>query len=280
MVEAILGALVEDVIARLLSKSNWLVLTGAGVSSESGVPTYRDKQGNWQRKPPVTHQEFLKDHCARQRFWLRNMAGWRFMSEARPNSSHLYLADIEKENQITHLITQNVDGLHQRAGSTHVIDLHGRVDTVGCLCCLKEFPRIEIQELLALYNPRLSQIVGQILPDGDADIDDIDFSMMKIPDCKYCGGILKPKVVFFGDSIPKPKLIDVSNQIELSDGLLVLGSSLVVYSGYRICLEVARQNKPIIIVNTGITRADHIASVKTEERSSTILQAWHDNLIN
>ena len=270
----------EDLIAQLISKSKWLVLTGAGVSAESGVPTYRDKQGNWQRKPPVTHQEFIKDHYARQRFWLRNMAGWRFMSEAEPNSSHRYLVDIEKANQITCLITQNVDGLHQRAGSNHVIDLHGRVDNVGCLSCLKYVPRIEIQELLEFYNPRLSRIVGQILPDGDADIDDVDFSTMKIPDCKYCGGILKPNVVFFGDSIPKPRLTDVSHQMELADGLLVLGSSLVVYSGYRICLEAARQHKPVIIVNQGITRADHIASVKTEERCSIILKAWRDNLIS
>jgi NAD-dependent SIR2 family protein deacetylase len=271
---------VEDVISQLLLKSNWLVLTGAGVSAESGVPTYRDKQGNWQRKPPVMYQEFVKNHEARQRFWLRNMAGWRFMKEAEPNSSHRYLVDIEKHNKIKCLITQNVDGLHQRAGSNRVIDLHGRIDTVGCLSCCSNVPRSEIQDRLERYNPSLSNSVGKILPDGDADIDDIDFFSMKIPDCSYCNGILKPNVVFFGDSIPKQRLVAVSQQMDLADGLLVLGSSLAVYSGYRICLAASRQGKPIVIVNQGITRADHIASVKSEDRCEPILKAWHDALIS
>ena len=264
----------QQVITTLTSSQNWLVLTGAGVSAGSGVPTYRDKQGVWQRLPPVTHQEFMAENSARQRFWARNMVGWRFMVEAQPNAAHLALAALEQISALSHLVTQNVDGLHQRAGSGKVIDLHGRVDTVSCVSCGLKYHRGTLQSWLEQLNPEFNQLAGVIAPDGDAHIDALDYSSMQIPDCEHCGGILKPDAVFFGDSIPRDRLAEAQQQMNLAQGLLVVGSSLTVYSGYRFCLWAQQQGKPIVILNEGATRADKIASLKVDKRCAGILQDW------
>ncbi|MDG1165608.1 MAG: NAD-dependent protein deacetylase [Porticoccaceae bacterium] len=264
-------------ISTLSSSQNWLVLTGAGVSADSGVPTYRDKQGAWQRLPPVTHQQFMTEQSARQRFWARNMVGWRFMIEAQPNTAHLALAALENTNAVSHLVTQNVDGLHQRAGSCRVIDLHGRLDTVSCMSCGLRYHRGTLQSWMQQNNPEFSQSAGVIAPDGDAHIDQLDYSNMQIPDCEHCGGILKPDAVFFGDSIPRNRLDEARQQLTSAQGLLVVGSSLAVYSGYRFCLWAQAQGKPIVILNQGTTRADSIASLKADSRCASILQEWLAN---
>ena len=263
-----------NVLDQLIQRTHWLVLTGAGVSAESGVPTYRDRNGIWQRKPPVKHDEFIKQHSARQRFWSRNMVGWRFMTSAKPNVAHNMLADLEATGHVGCLITQNVDGLHQRAGSQMVIDLHGRMDTVTCISCHLKFPRQPLQQWLEKHNPEYAALTGAIAPDGDADIDDLDYSAMQIPDCEYCGGILKPDAVFYGDSIPKKRLADVEHEMENAKGLVVIGSSLTTYSGYRFCLWAQQQKKPIIIINQGATRADSIATERTDEHCGLVLKAW------
>ncbi len=269
--------MLEQAISILRSQENWLVLTGAGVSAESGVPTYRNSEGVWQRKQPVTHQQFMTDQNARQRFWLRNMLGWRFMTEAQPNSAHRALVALENIGLLSSLVTQNVDGLHQRAGSRNVIDLHGRVDTLSCMSCGIRYPRAPMQRWLEQNNPEYSRIIAVIAPDGDADIDHLDYSKMQIPDCEHCGGIIKPDAVFFGDSIPKDRLTEAQSQLQQAAGLLVVGSSLTVYSGYRFCLWAQQLGKPILIINAGKTRADELATLKLSQPCAEPLQLWADS---
>ena len=264
----------QAVISLLTAHKNWLVLTGAGVSAESGVPPYRNSEGVWQRKQPVTHQDFMAQHSARQRFWSRNMVGWRFMIDAQPNSAHQALVRLEQLGLVSCLVTQNVDGLHQRAGSRAVIDLHGRVDTVSCMACGLKQPRAAIQTWLEAQNPEYSLLAGAIAPDGDADIDHLDYSSMQVPDCPSCGGILKPDAVFYGDSVPKERVQQAEQQLQQADGLVVVGSSLMTYSGYRFCLWAQRQGKPILLLNEGKTRADAIATIKIGGSCAEVLQRW------
>ena len=264
----------KDVISQLIKYSSWLVITGAGISAASGVPTYRDRNGHWQRKPPVTHQDFLNSSVTRQRFWSRNMVGWRFMMKAQPNCAHNVLMALEQEGVVSGIVTQNVDGLHQRAGSRNVIDLHGRIDTVTCMTCRLQLSRQTLQLWLEQNNPEFVLRTGHIAPDGDAELDELDFSVIKGPECSYCGGLLKPDAVFFGDSIPKSRLIKAKNQLLNADALLVIGSSLSAYSGYRFCLWARDQGKPIVIINQGVTRADILAVVTSDIDCSEILQAW------
>ena len=268
----------QALVDKLLTTRKWLVLTGAGVSASSGVPTYRDKNGVWQRKPPVTHQQFMQDYQSRQRFWSRNMVGWRFMSQAQPNHAHRALVALEHSNALTHIVTQNVDGLHQRAGSRRVLDLHGRVDSVSCMSCSTVFTRNSIQKWLDQKNPHFINISGHIGPDGDADIDDLDYSNLNIPDCEHCGGILKPDAVFFGASIPKARLTEAEGHMQRAAGLLVIGSSLTVFSGYRFCLWAQQQGKPIVILNEGSTRADQLATIKYSGPCAPVLQLWQQEI--
>lgn len=264
----------QSALSLLTDHKAWLVLTGAGVSAESGVPTYRNSAGVWQRKQPVTHQDFMAQHSARQRFWSRNMAGWRFMTDAQPNSAHQALVRLQQLGVVSCLVTQNVDGLHQRAGSRAVIDLHGRVDKVSCMACGFQQPRAAIQSWLERKNPEYALLVGSIAPDGDADIDHLDYSSMQVPSCQNCGGIMKPNAVFYGDSVPKERVLKAEQQLQKADGLVVVGSSLMTYSGYRFCLWAQQQGKPILILNEGKTRADAIATVKIGGSCATVLWCW------
>jgi NAD-dependent SIR2 family protein deacetylase len=269
---------VQAVISLLTSHKNWLVLTGAGVSANSGVPTYRDSEGRWRRKQPVTHQEFMAELSSRQRFWLRNMVGWRFMVDAEPNPAHHILARLQQLGVVSSLVTQNVDGLHQRAGSRGVIDLHGRVDTVCCMSCGLQYSRAALQTWLQEKNPKYALLAGSIAPDGDADIDHLDYSRMQVPECQDCAGILKPNAVFYGDSVPKSRTLETEQALQRAAGLLVLGSSLTTYSGYRFCLWAQKQAKPILIFNDGKTRADALATVKKTGDCAPLLQHWLDRL--
>ena len=263
-----------DILKELVSRNNWFVLTGAGVSLDSGIPTYRDSEGNWTRSMPVENQDFIRSSDVRRRFWARNMVGWRFMSEAKPNQNHLHLARIQKKGVISCLTTQNVDGLHQKAGSTDVIDLHGRLDSVTCLSCGLKLARQYIQNVLIENNPHYAEITGAILPDGDAEIDKIPYGSFFVPDCPNCGGILKPDAVFFGDSVPKHVVSKAIDSLKSSNGVLVVGSSLNTYSGFRFCRLAKETRKKLIIINKSPTRADNITDIKVSADCSAVLSEW------
>jgi NAD-dependent SIR2 family protein deacetylase len=248
-----------------------LVLTGAGVSTGSGIPDYRDTEGEWKRRAPVTHQAFVGDAAVRRRYWARSLLGWPQMSQARPNRAHAALAQLQLAGRVQRLITQNVDGLHQRAGSADVLELHGSIHEVGCMDCRARFPRAQVQVQLADANPRFAALRASQAPDGDADLE-ADFDDFALPDCPACGGMLKPDVVFYGDGVPRARLDNALDALAQSDALLVVGSSLMVYSGYRFCVKAAEQGKPIAAVNLGRTRADAMLAVKAVSPCDSTLE--------
>jgi NAD-dependent SIR2 family protein deacetylase len=247
------------------------VLTGAGCSTESGIPDYRDAAGEWKRGRPVMLQDFLGSEHARKRYWVRSLVGWRRMRAAQPNDAHRSLARLELEGRVTQLVTQNVDGLHQSAGSRNVIDLHGRIDVVRCLGCERRLPRAELQQELTRRNPSFTALEAVVAPDGDADLEDLDLTAFDVPACRLCGGLLKPDVVFFGESVPRERVQRAMAALEAADAMLVVGSSLMVYSGYRFAERMAQAGKPIAAVNVGRTRADDLLELKVTERCTAAL---------
>jgi len=253
------------------------VLTGAGVSTRSGIPDYRDEQGEWKRARPVEFRPFITRLEVRQRYWARSTVGWPVIAQAQPNAAHRALAHLEKLGLVGLLITQNVDGLHQAAGSREVIDLHGRLDLVRCMQCTHSLPRAELQRQLLAANPGWAEIEGNVAPDGDVDIER-DFSQFVVPDCPECGGILKPDVVFFGEPVPRERVTRAFEGVAQADALLVAGTSLMVYSGFRFAEAAAAAGKPIAAVNLGRTRADHLFALKvaapTDEVLSEVSQAF------
>ncbi|HTU67415.1 MAG TPA: NAD-dependent protein deacetylase [Steroidobacteraceae bacterium] len=254
------------------------VLTGAGVSTGSGIPDYRDEQGDWKRARPVEFRPFMTDPKVRQRYWARSTVGWPVISGARPNESHRALATLEERGNVQLLITQNVDGLHEAAGSRHVIDLHGRLDVVRCMTNEHAFPRAELQRRLLADNPAWAQIEGRVAPDGDVDLDGRDYSGFVVPDCPRCGGILKPDVVFFGEPVPRERVARAFDGLAQADALLVVGSSLMVYSGYRFAEAAAAAGKPIAAINLGRTRADHLYALKISATCGEVLGDLVQNL--
>ncbi|WP_157900179.1 NAD-dependent protein deacetylase [Rhodoferax koreensis] len=238
------------------------VLTGAGCSTDSGIPDYRDINGEWKRNPPVTYQAFTGDDATRRRYWARSLLGWPMMSGARPGAAHRALAQFEAAGRVAQLLTQNVDGLHDRAGSRRCIDLHGRIDTVRCLGCERRSPRAELQLELRRRNPQWAALEAQPAPDGDADLDGMDFSGFDVPSCPACGGMLKPDVVFFGENVPRERVDAAFAALDAADAVLVAGSSLMVYSGFRFVQAAAAAGKPIAAVNMGRTRADELFTLK------------------
>ncbi|MDX1634251.1 MAG: NAD-dependent protein deacetylase [Marinobacter sp.] len=246
------------------------VLTGAGLSTDSGIPDYRDGDGAWKRKPPVQHQDFMTHHHVRQRYWGRSLVGWGVMRSARPNPAHFQIAELERRGRLSHVVTQNVDRLHQRAGSEQVIDLHGRADEVICMGCGQRQPRDRVHERCDRLNPSFRQYSAATAPDGDADLE-VDFSGFQVADCEHCGGILKPDVVFFGDNVPRPRVASAMAALEASDAMLVVGSSLMVYSGFRFCRQAREWDKPMAALNIGRTRADDMMDLKLNARISETL---------
>jgi NAD-dependent SIR2 family protein deacetylase len=240
-----------------------LVLTGAGISTGSGIPDYRDKDGNWKRKQPVQHQEFMRSHELRQRYWARSLIGWPVMQSAQPNAAHFTLSALEQHGVISQLVTQNVDRLHQKAGSQSTIDLHGRADEVICMQCSLRESRAVTHQRFAAANPAFADLTASAAPDGDADLD-INFDDFVVTGCPLCGGILKPDVVFFGDNVPRDRVNDVFQALSDSSALMVIGSSLMVYSGFRFAREAHAQKKPLLILTHGKTRADALADVKID----------------
>ena len=257
-----------DRIASLLAFADrhprMLVLTGAGCSTEAGIPDYRDANGEWKRLAPMRFQLFVGDTLARQRYWARSMVGWRTMAQARPTTAHRALAGLESAGLVRLLVTQNVDGLHGAAGSNNVVDLHGRIDTVCCLGCGQRSPRLALQQDLLRRNPQWAERDALSAPDGDADLEDQDFASFDVPDCPACGGMLKPDVVFFGENVPRDRVVAVRAALAESDALLVAGSSLMVYSGYRFVEDALASGKPVVVVNRGRTRADAVLTLKVE----------------
>jgi NAD-dependent SIR2 family protein deacetylase len=247
------------------------VLTGAGCSVNSGIPDYRDANGDWKRTQPVRFQAFIAEEATRRRYWARSMIGWRRFGEARPNDAHRALARLEARGQCEILLTQNVDRLHQAAGSRAVIDLHGRLDLVRCMRCSAADPRASFQDQLMRLNASWADLDATALPDGDADINHLDFSGFIVPPCAGCGGVLKPDVVFFGESVPRDHVALAHEHLENADAMLVVGSSLMVYSGFRFAQAAARRDIPIAAVNLGRTRADDLLALKVEDRCEEAL---------
>jgi len=239
------------------------VLTGAGCSTGSGIPDYRDMLGRWKRPQPVTYQAFTGDEATRRRYWARSLVGWRRFGQAAPNSVHHALARLERQARLTLLLTQNVDRLHQAAGSLNVIDLHGRLDRVRCLGCGLRMRRTALQDELLRLNPDWASIEAADAPDGDADLE-TDFSSFAVPPCPRCAGMLKPDVVFFGETVPRERVDAGMQALHDADAMLVVGSSLMVYSGFRFALAAARAGKPLAAVNLGRTRADELLDLKVE----------------
>ena len=262
-----------DEIARLVQRSRQLlVLTGAGCSTESGIPDYRDREGAWKRKQPMSYQEFIGSHEAQRRYWARAVIGWKRLRNVQPNRSHRVLARLERFGRVRSLITQNVDGLHQSAGSIQVLDLHGRIDAVECLRCRRSSRREPLQRRLEQLNPQWSERAALMAPDGDAVPEETDCSAFEIAGCEHCQGPLKPAVVFFGESIPSDTAARAERCVRTADALLVVGSSLMVYSAYRLVRAAHELGLPIIIVNQGKTRADTLASRKLEGQCGLILE--------
>lgn len=263
------GDLLADFIHRY---PKLMILTGAGVSTDSGIPDYRDGEGAWKRKQPVQHREFMENFTTRQRYWGRSLIGWPVMRNAAPNPSHYHIADLELRNHSSLVVTQNVDRLHQKAGTHAVSELHGRADEVLCMSCGYRCPRDDVHERCADLNPEFGQYKASTAPDGDADLD-VDFSGFRLADCPECSGILKPDVVFFGDYVPKQRVHSALDALKASDGLLVIGSSLMVYSGFRFCRYAQEFGKPVATLNLGRTRAEELADLKLNARIGETLQA-------
>jgi NAD-dependent SIR2 family protein deacetylase len=261
-----------DKLARFLRRHrNVLALTGAGMSTASGIPDYRDKDGVRRGRAPVQGPEFRRSDAVRRRYWARSMVGYPTLARAAPNAGHHALAALEQGGALGAVITQNVDGLHQRAGSQKLIELHGNIHGVVCLDCRTQYARGAIQEQLLRENPQLAGSNAQPLPDGDAQLEPEALEHFSVPQCGNCGGVLQPDVVFFGDTIPRDRTELALHTMAEADALLVVGSSLMVFSGYRFCKLAAETGKPIAAINAGVTRADALLSLKLALSAETAL---------
>ena len=243
-------------IAGLLGPGGVVVLSGAGLSTESGIPDYRGPTGLARRAKPMTYQAFTGAAAARQRYWARSHLGWRHIARAAPNPGHQAVAEMQRRGLLSAIITQNVDGLHQAAGARDVVELHGSLSRVICLGCGERTPREELDQRLRAANPDWAAQERQVNPDGDAVLDDGATDRFKVVDCLRCAGALKPDVIFFGENVPPGRVADCYAQVSEARALLVLGSSLTVMSGYRFVRHAAKLGIPVAIINQGPTRGD------------------------
>ncbi len=254
----------------VLGERRLLVLTGAGMSTDSGIPDYRGPGAPI--RMPMTYQDFIKGPEAQQRYWARAHIGWSRMRRAEPNTGHLLLAEMDRDGRLDGLITQNVDGLHGRAGHRNVIDLHGRIDRVICLDCSTVSARRELHQRLLDLNPGYEQIDAVMAPDGDVLLEETD--TFQVAPCSVCGGRLKPDVVFFGENVPKGRVAECYQLVDQAEALVVLGSSLQVMSGLRFVRAARARDIPIVIVNRGTTRGDDLATIKVEAGCAETLTEW------
>ncbi|TAN08030.1 MAG: NAD-dependent protein deacetylase [Rhodanobacteraceae bacterium] len=270
---------VERIAGWLAARSRVTVITGAGVSTESGIPDYRDGDGNWKRSPPVQYRDFVENEAVRKRYWARSFTGWPMFAAAQPSAAHVALAELEHAGRIARAVTQNVDRLHQRAGSRKVIDLHGRLDVVRCLACNHRIDRDGFQQRLLDANTDWEMSAARIAPDGDAELEGVDFDAFNVPACEICDGVLKPDVVFYGESVPRKVSAAALAAVESADGVLVVGSSLMVWSSFRLVRAAHARGIEIVAVNHGRTRADDLFAFKCEGECGAvlggILQALH-----
>lgn len=270
----VLSSAFEAAVAALQDRTV-AVLTGAGVSTDSGIPDYRGEGAPV--RTPMTFQQFLSDLDYRKRYWAGSHLGWKRFNAAEPNAGHRALAELELEGVVDGIITQNVDGLHLRAGSRRVVDLHGTMDRVRCLNCGQFYARGGVADQIAADNPWLdSPDAVELSPDGDVEVKDV--AAFVIPECSVCGGVLKPDVVFFGEFVPKEKFAEASALLQSADALLIAGSSLVVNSGIRLLEQASRRRLPIVIVNRGVTKGDGRATVKIDAGASETLVSLLERL--
>ncbi|KAI6649293.1 NAD-dependent protein lipoamidase sirtuin-4, mitochondrial-like isoform X1 [Oopsacas minuta] len=252
------------------------VLTGAGVSTESGIPDYRSEGvGLYARstRRPMSYSDFLKNEANRKRYWARSYVGWSIYREYEPNLTHKILSRMERREKMFHwLVTQNVDALHLKAESLKVTELHGSLHRVVCLTCGCITSREEVQSMIRDLNLEWRGTAGDMAPDGDTTVPQDVVSSFKMLDCPSCGGILKPDIVFFGDNVQRPKVEFISQKLSQSTALLVLGSSLQVYSAYRLILQAKSLQIPIAVVNIGPTRADGIIDMKISGKCSDVFK--------
>jgi NAD-dependent SIR2 family protein deacetylase len=248
-----------------------VALTGAGCSTESGIPDYRGAGSPAPARHPIQHDAFLRRPDVRQRYWARSTVGWARFSRARPNAAHHALAQLEEAGVLAGVITQNVDRLHQEAGSRRVVELHGALADVLCLECGAAEPRAEVQDRLLAVNPGWLDRAAAMAPDGDADLPAAEVATFEVVGCRRCGGTLKPDVVFFGGSVAERTLATAWELFEEADVLLVVGSSLAVYSGFRFVRRAAERGLPIAVVNLGPTRADELAHERIAARAGDVL---------
>jgi NAD-dependent SIR2 family protein deacetylase len=262
---------IESLVTFLTENDSLVVLSGAGVSTASGIPDYRDRSGEWKHAKPIQFDEFKRNATARKRYWSRSFIGWQRFSQARPNAAHRALAALELSGKVEMLITQNVDGLHGKAGSCNVMDLHGNLSKVRCLDCDTTYGRAQFQMELRAANPYWHADVFRYEPDGDAVLAEESHRNFSVSGCAACGGVIKPDVVMFGESVPKARVQRAFSAIDRAAALLIVGSSLMVFSGFRFARHASARQLPIAIVNQGRTRADDMATLKVSQECGTVL---------
>lgn len=264
-----------SVLAQLSHRINGIqrlfVLTGAGCSTASGIPDYRDLGGEWKLTPPVQWHDFVNKAASRQRYWARSLIGWPRFHNAVPAPAHRALADLARTTRMQTVVTQNVDDLHRRAGTRNVINLHGLLSEVVCLDCGEYSSREHLQGRLVACNPELASASAPAGPDGDALLANAAAERFSVPNCLSCGGLLKPNVVFFGENVPKSTVKQAMDELTRSNALLVVGSSVMVFSSYRFCRHAKALGKPVYIINRGHTRADAQADLKIEGDCNQVL---------
>jgi NAD-dependent SIR2 family protein deacetylase len=270
-------------LAELVGAGGTVVLSGAGLSTESGIPDYRGPTGLSRRVTPMTYQAFTRDPAARQRYWARSHLGWRTIAQAQVNDGHRAVAALQSAGLLAGIVTQNVDGLHQAAGANDVVELHGGLDRVACLHCGQISPRTELDRRLALANPAYAAVVATMVatvnPDGDVELADDAVAGFRPVDCLDCGGLLKPDVVFFGETVPRDRVQHCFSLVEGARSLVVLGSSLTVMSGRRFVLRAKKVGIPVAIVNQGVTRSDDCADVRLDAPLGVALPALVRQLV-
>lgn len=268
-----------DTLHRAMAERRFLVLTGAGISTSSGIPEYRDSEGVRRGKAPMMYQEFLATAQARRRYWARAMLGWPRVRIAQPNNAHRALAALQQRQHITGLVTQNVDTLHDQAGSHDVTELHGSLHRVLCLDCQLHSTRDVIQRQMEVDNPYLAQVHAVQAPDGDTLLDPAFEEHFQVPRCPHCEGErLKPDVVFFGENVAPATAARAMAAVTHAEGLLVVGSSLMAYSAFRLCKAMVEQGKPVIAINLGKTRGDELLQVKIEASCERLLPLLAERL--
>ncbi|RKT54327.1 NAD-dependent protein deacetylase [Saccharothrix australiensis] len=251
-------------VVRVVAEGDVVVLSGAGLSTESGIPDYRGAAGSLRRHTPMTYDEFTGGEAGRRRYWARSHLGWRTIARAHPNAGHHAVAALRAEGFLSGVITQNVDGLHHAAGTVDAVELHGNLDRVVCLGCRRSSPREELDRRLRAANPDFTATASRVNPDGDVDLSDDDVRGFRVVPCADCGGVLKPDVVFFGENVPRPRVEECYRLVDAARAVLVLGSSLAVMSGLRFVRHAAKAGKPVVIVNRGETRGDEHAAVRVD----------------